>query len=58
MDPYQPLVAPAASMHELRGEYADAPSFVSQIDSLLNQGYTKVVRTKGSIFIRLSTRTT
>lgn len=40
-------------MHELRREYTGAPSFVAQIDSLMNQGYTKVVRTKGSISAKL-----
>jgi len=47
MDPDQLLIAPATSMHELRGEYTGAPSFVAQIDSLMNQGYTQIVRTKG-----------
>ncbi|KAG0707232.1 peptidase C65 Otubain-domain-containing protein [Suillus ampliporus] len=47
MDPDQPLIAPPTSMYELRGEYTGAPSFVAQIDSLMRQGYTKIIRTKG-----------
>jgi ubiquitin thioesterase protein OTUB1 len=53
MDPDQLLITPATSMHELRREYIGAPSFVAQIDSLMNQGYTKIVRTKGSISMKL-----
>jgi ubiquitin thioesterase protein OTUB1 len=45
-------------MYELRGEYTGAPSFVAQIDSLMNQGYTKIIRTKGSILMKPGTRTT
>ena len=58
MDSDQPLIAPATSMYELRGEYTGAPSFVVQIDRLINQGYTQIVRTKGSTSMKLGTLTT
>lgn len=47
MGPDRPLISPPTTMYELRGEYTGAPSFVAQIDSLMNQGYTKIIRTKG-----------
>ncbi|KAG2107718.1 peptidase C65 Otubain-domain-containing protein [Suillus discolor] len=43
----RPLISPPTTIHELRAEYTGAPSFVAQIDSLLNRGYTKIIRTKG-----------
>lgn len=47
MGPDRPLISPPTTMYELRGEYVGAPSFMAQIDSLMNQGYTKIIRTKG-----------
>ncbi|KAG1744369.1 peptidase C65 Otubain-domain-containing protein [Suillus lakei] len=41
MGPDRPLISPPTSIT------AGAPSFVAQIDSLMNQGYTKIIRTKG-----------
>lgn len=58
MDPDQLLIAPATSIQELRGEYTGAPSFVAQIDSLVNQGYTQIVRTKGSTPMKLGVHIT
>lgn len=58
MGPDRPLISPPTSMYELRGEYVGAPSFIAQIDSLMNQGYTKIIRTKGSILMKPGTRTT
>ncbi|KAG1803168.1 peptidase C65 Otubain-domain-containing protein [Suillus subaureus] len=47
MGPNRPLISSPTTMYELREEYTGAPSFVAQIDSLMDQGYTKIIRTKG-----------
>jgi len=46
--PSVPLVGEPTSMRELRAEYErGSPSFVQQIDWLVNRGYNKIRRTRG-----------
>ena len=46
--PDRPLIAPLASMAVLRAEYENGnPTFVKQIDWLVEQGYVGIRRTRG-----------
>lgn len=47
MDSERPLISPPELTSVLRDEYINAPNFLAQVDTLVNQGYRIIIRAKG-----------